>query len=329
MSKPLFVAISDIHFNINNLDIASAALQAALDKAKYLQIPLIIAGDLIDTKAIIRGEVANRITSILGTSDERVFILIGNHDLISEKGPENSINFLGLLKNIFIISKPTTLGTIHLIPYQNSTKSFKDELYKSPMPLVVCHQGVQGAEMGDYAQDKTSIEKEALEGYKVISGHYHRHQTVGMLTYIGSPFTHTFGEANDGAKGFLVVQDDGSFTREILDFRKHVKLTIAYEDTSKLKVIPGISPEDKLWLQITGPRSKIEKINKQELGKFILGHSNYKLELIPSDSGTLDREKLQKLSPNEVLDKLIDNLSDSKTQKDYLKQLYRGICEID
>ena len=52
-NNPIAVVMADLHFNINNIDVASTALSVAIDKANDLGVTLIIAGDLHDTKAII------------------------------------------------------------------------------------------------------------------------------------------------------------------------------------------------------------------------------------------------------------------------------------
>ncbi len=326
MSKPLFVAISDIHFNINNLELASTALRAALDKAYSLSVPLIIAGDLHDTKAIIRGEVANQLLDIFSKTPVQTYILVGNHDLLNEKGAENGLNYLKS-ENVSIISHPVCWPgyEVRFIPYQNTTQKFKDALSSIPKgSIVVCHQGVQGAFLGDYVQDKTSVDPGSLEGYTLISGHYHRNQTVGPLTYIGSPFTHTFGEANDGDKGFIVVNSDGTFTREILDIRRHVKIEVNIED---LDGVHPVRPIDLLWLKVTGPQSLLNKIDKVALGQRLLGHSNFKLDLVSLTNSTQSPQLgvIVKLTDTQVLDKLIDSMPETVEQIDHLKNLWRRL----
>lgn len=322
MSEPIAVCISDIHFNINTLTLASAALSAALKKAEDLNIPLIIAGDLNDTKAIIRGEVVNRLIEITRYAKTKVYILAGNHDLINEKGEEHTLNFLRPYAQI--IDQPDLWKNVLFIPYQSSKEKFKEILdYEdhSKGGIIICHQGFLGAQMGDYIQDKSSISTDVVKDFTVISGHYHKHQTIGTVTYIGSPYTITFTEANDPPKGFLVLYSDGTFTREILGLRKHV---IIETDIPGLLDTPRVTPGDLIWLKVKGPQSQLKELDKKELGERLFGHSNYKLDLIPTDSDIVELE-VDKMQNDEILDALIDACGDTGDTKIYLKKLWRDL----
>ena len=62
-TNPVAILISDVHYNINTLKLADAAMQMAIDEANKLSVPLIVAGDLHDTKANLRGECVNAMLS--------------------------------------------------------------------------------------------------------------------------------------------------------------------------------------------------------------------------------------------------------------------------
>lgn len=316
MSKPTAVLISDIHFNINTLKLASAALKTAVDKSNKLKIVLVIAGDLNDTKAIIRAEVANSIIEILSKAEQKVIILCGNHDLVNEKGTEHGLNYLA--PYAMIVDEP---GYLHeeklmLVPYHSdTTKLLKFLKEVTPGVTVIMHQGFMGAFMGDYIQDKSSIDPKELSHLTVFSGHYHRHQTINTITYIGSPYTITFGEANDGPKGFLVINNDGSFTRQILELRKHIIVERTPE--TALDTIEGYNPGDLLWLKVKGPLSHINTIKKSNFK-----YQGFKLDLIPIDSDKIE-VKIDTLSNYDLMDILIDNLQDTNEHKEYLKSLWK------
>lgn len=331
-SKPLFVAISDIHFNLNNLELCSQALLSALVQAEELNIPLVIAGDLHDTKAIIRAEVANAIQEILRPSSVQVIVIVGNHDLVNEKGSEHGLNYLSPYADVIDQAlRYDEIGPgVVFIPYQNSADNFAAVLKQKAQKgnIVVCHQGVKGALMGDYVQDKSAIDVKILKDFPTISGHYHKHQTIGTLTYIGNPFTMSFGEANDGPKGFLIVNDDGTFDRKILDLRKHVIIetdvdTLEEADLAGADPFAIPHPADIVWLKVKGPASILDTLKKKNLAALV-GHSNFKLDKIATASTELEANA-EPLTDQETLDALIDQLGEVTERKQNLKALWREL----
>lgn len=327
MSKQIAVCISDIHFNLQNLELASSALESALEHAKLLNIPLIIAGDLQDTKAIIRAEIANRLISIFSSYPTvQTYLLVGNHDLVNEKGSIHALNYLRPYLNIidFKVWIPDLFPNVLFIPYHSDNEDLTKFLKEiTPGTIVIMHQGFIGAAMGDYIQDKTSVDPEDVKHLTVISGHYHRHQTIGTVTYIGSPYTISFGEANDGDKGFIVLNDDGTFTRVILGLRAHCIFNLSLDNLST-SILP--SDQDLVWVKLSGSYSELQKVNKKDLGENLLGHSNFRLELIPTDSKEIEQPK-ELMTDTQILDTIIDAESESDKQKQYLKELYNEIID--
>jgi DNA repair exonuclease SbcCD nuclease subunit len=330
--KPIAVLISDIHFNVNSKTIASEGLSKARDYAFDNDLTLIIPGDLNDTKAIIRAECANEIIKILSyklKKPRRVVVLVGNHDLINEKGKEHSLNFLAPLCEV--IETPvydSTLG-VWLIPYMTDVEELKVFLKKNVLQndTLIMHQGLKGAFMGEYVIDKTSIEPEYFDGLRVISGHYHRAQDIkcgknGLWSYIGSPYTITAAEAQDGPKGFRILYSDGSLELIPTNLRKHVTVDRTIETVTN--PIPNLNPGDILWLRVEGPATELQKLSKKIVGLHHLGHQNFKFDKIYSKIETIGK-KVEKLTNEEVFDRIIEDSDESSTQKKLLKNLWREI----
>jgi len=325
MRKPIAVVISDLHFNINTVDIAGAALRGAVNKAHMLGVPLVIAGDLNDTKAIIRAEVANSIIEILQSRENvKIFILEGNHDKINEKGVGHGLNYLRPYSTVIDSPDTSSYPVVGFLPYFSDKDKLVEALgaFKKGSILIM-HQGVAGAYMGDYVQDKSALDVDKLKDFTCISGHYHRHQTIGTLTYIGSPYTVSFGEANDGGKGFLVLYQDGSFDRVLLPkLRRH---RILERDYSDLDTPYPHNPGDLLWLKVKGPFSELEKLKKKDIGLRLFGHSNFKLDRLPVDDAPEKQMRLANLTELQILDILIEGKTESVEQKSFLKTLAREI----
>lgn len=336
-TEPVAVCISDIHFSLSTLDLATSALRQAMLHAYSLNVPLVIAGDLTDSKAIIRAEVANRLIEIFNCDEDerpsRILIIVGNHDLVTEKSKEHALNFLRPYADI--IQSPIWDDQLksYLIPYISDSEELQRYLNTlEPNARLIMHQGVQSAHMGHYVQDKSSLPREAFANFRVISGHYHRAQNikcgrprkgaVGLFSYIGSPYTTSFAEAEDGPKGFQVLYENGHLQQVETNLRKHVVINIKWDES----IAANLNLKDLLWLKITGPYTELQKLKKSLIAQK-LGRSNFKLDLIPTDSSKIEPNEQMKLSEAELLDKLIDLTEEPKTTKTKLKELWREVVE--
>jgi len=331
MSKPLAVITGDCHFTLNTLEEATAVVKQMQEKALELKVPLILNGDTLDSKAIVRAEIMNRLISLFNRRDIGAVLNVGNHDMINEKGSEHSLGFLS--PYVGVLDKPMYSPNLDswLIPYQTSSEALLDILTTVPKgSRIILHQGIQTAFMGHYSQDKTSLPPEAFKDFRVIASHYHRRQDiqcgprrenlVGTFSYLGNPYSLNFGEVEDGEKGFSVLYDDGSLEFIPTNLRRHRVIEVVYDSLREVKV----SPNDLLWLKVSGPKSELDKLDKVEIGEYILGHSNYKLEKCYFDT-PLVTKPTKKVTNFELFDSLIDSLDETLEEKEYLKTTWRGL----
>lgn len=326
MSKPIAILISDVHYSLKNLELSDKAFRKAIDRAADLDVPLIDCGDLTNDKAILRAEVVNQLILTMAYAKNkgvRVVALVGNHSLINEKSHEHALHFLKA--HCLVVDSPDECWGFNLIPYQNDPSKFLDAIQKFPKgSIVIGHQGTIGGQLGDYVKDSSAINPEDVKDWIVFLGHFHAHYILGTTVSIGNPFTMSFGEANDGPKGFLILNSDGTYTREILNLRKHVKIEIDLDEDGWFKEFPDTEQDDIIWLKIKGPYSEVKSITKEGLGNSLFGHSNFKLDLIPTDDSSTPIE-VETLTAFEVFDKLIDNTSESDEQKTKLKAIWREL----
>ena len=332
--KPICAITGDVHFTPPTLELARESVSRALGTAEELGVSLVLNGDTLDTKDIVRAVCMNALIEVLKEAKVKVYVNTGNHDLINEKGEEHALHFLEPYATV--ISKPTFVTELEswIIPYQSSAEKMQEILNTIPKgSRLIIHQGVQTAFLRHYVQDKTSLLPEAFADFRVIASHYHRAQdikcgrprkgAVGLFSYVGSPYSTTFAEANDGPKGIAVLMDDGTLGRiPFDDFRKHV--IVECEPSDLFYVSYHLRASDLLWLKVTGPQSELKQLNKAEIGEALLGHSNFKLDLIPTGSAPAAVET-KTLTSEQVLDKLIDNMGETDDQKAYLKVLWREI----
>lgn len=337
ISHAVAVLISDVHYNLQTLPLADAAMRQAIDKANSLSVPLIVAGDLHDSKANMRAECVNAMQETFSLAKVQPIVLRGNHDSVNEKSKEHALNHLAGLVHIIedgVTGPCKDLNNIYLIPYQHSAGELKFLLeHVPPKSTIIMHQGITGSNSGEYIQDKSAITKDDVIGYRVISGHYHIRQTIdlpdrGQWDYIGNPYTLNYGEAKDPEKGFQILMDDGSLEFVPTNLRKHVilELEATKESTRGFQAHP-VNKNDLVWVKVRGTKEQLLATppTKSSLC-YMLGIDNLKLDLIPTDTETQAPANKQELTQAELLDSMIDSLTNTSDDiKSRLKSKWKDL----
>lgn len=318
------VLISDVHYSLSTYKIADIAFRAAIDKAAELNVPLIDNGDITNDKAILRAEYINALILSLKYAKQKnvkVYLNVGNHSLINEKAKEHTLAFLS--PYAIVVDTPATIDGFNFIPYQSNSVDFYKALSLFPKNSTVFgHQGTIGGQLGDYIKDSSAIDPQLILDWKVFLGHYHDHYKLFNTVSVGNPYTLTFGEAKDKQKGFLILNHDGSFIREVLNLRKHI-----IKECTLLTLndpIDDYNQGDLVWIKVTGTRSELGNIDKKDLGQRLFGHSNFKLDLYPIEDNRQALE-ITHMSDAELLDQIIDNGSEPTDEKLVLKSLWRTV----
>jgi DNA repair exonuclease SbcCD nuclease subunit len=337
---PIAVLISDIHYNLNTIQMADNTLCQAIEKANILEVPLIVAGDLHDTKANLRAECVNAMINSFSKLKYPCYIMVGNHDLINEKSSENSLNFLQS-SLINIVSKPSYLPDVnaHLIPYQNTTEKVLQAIKGIPAgATLIMHQGVKGSNSGDYYLDHSAVNHESLKDYRVISGHYHTRQDIyfhgkkqprdiGTFSYIGNPYTLNFGESKDPEKGFQILNSDGSLEVVYTKLRKHVLLEYRHEEIHLLKDYKeNLNKDVLLKIRITGPKHSLASISKETISEVLPFFQSYALEFVPEDSSIKEETRLVE-NDADIVRSLVEGISAEDAVKKQLKVLFEEVLK--
>lgn len=339
MSNPIAVLVSDVHFTVSTLDVASAAFLKAQYAAKRLGVTLVVCGDTLDSKAIIRAECANKLIDLLSVKDAPPTIfLVGNHDLINERKSwtfEHSLNFLKPYATVIEEPQEGSLGDVPvlLVPYCHNPTELKSLMASEAdsVMLTIMHQGIAGSNSGEYYQDKSALNTADLAGLRVISGHYHARQTItlpesGQFDYVGNPYTLNFGEANDPDKGFQILHSDGSLEFVPTNLRAHRVLDYKFEELPGAGFFIGNST-DILWVKIRGTTDQLAELTKTDVATQLDIAQSFRLDLIPTDTQTDEIQTANKSQP-ELLDGLIDSLrSTDQDRKSRLKSMWKDLSQ--
>lgn len=329
MSRPIAVLTSDVHYNLQTLPLADSVMRQAINKANSLNVPLIVAGDLHDTKANLRGECVNQMIETFKLCDQKSYVIIGNHDLINESSKEHSLNFLEPYTEI--VNTPyfyNELGAINgnsiwLLPYFTDPNECQKILSRIDLKsCIIMHQGLKDGHMGDYIRDHSAITKSDVAGLRIISGHYHTRQTIdlpngGKWDYIGNPYTLTFGEANDPEKGFQILHNDGTLEFVPTNLRKHVIISCMAHNY-KTKIVTA-QADDLVWVKMSATVNDV--VTRKDISEWLNRDSfKFTVDYIPSH---LTIEVKTDQTQESLLDEMLDKLPNSAK----LKALWRGLCE--
>lgn len=339
--KPIAILISDIHYSINTLELADAALRQAIAMANDLDVVCIVAGDLHDTKANMRGECVNAMLKTFATAKYKPFVLVGNHDKINEKSEAHALNFLrhdAILVNQPFRYEPIDGKSMCLIPYQHDLAALRDIISQlDSNDLVIMHQGIEGSDSGDYIQDKTALTHDEVKDLRIISGHYHQRQdiktgrprkgAIGMFSYIGNPYTLNFAEANDPEKGFQILMDNNLLEFVPTNLRKHLVIDTTPEEL-ELTTPVSYNEGDLIKVKVSGTREALTKVNKTVVRQSLGIVHDFRLDTIITDRAIERSETPQvETSNSDLLDTLVEATASTEDRKARLKALWRTLCE--
>ena len=147
----------------------------------------------------------------LSENFERVYIIMGNHDLAyREKREINSLPFGGYLPNVTLVNDILTVGDMTIVPWLvgdewQSMKRLKSryvfghfELPKFKMNAMVEMPDHGGLNAGHFPNQEL-----------VFSGHFHKRQQQGNVVYMGNCFPHNYADAWDDERGCMFLEYGG------------------------------------------------------------------------------------------------------------------------
>jgi DNA repair exonuclease SbcCD nuclease subunit len=147
----------------------------------------------------------------LNNEFEKVYFILGNHDLFyKDKREINSIEFMRLFPNVVPIKEPFTEGDVTFLPWLVGEEWKQVPKIKSryvfghfELPLFYMNAMVQMPDHGTLQGDHF------INQEYVFSGHFHKRQSKGNITYIGNAFPHNYADAGDDERGMMTLEWSG------------------------------------------------------------------------------------------------------------------------
>jgi DNA repair exonuclease SbcCD nuclease subunit len=269
----VYTIVGDPHVTHKSLD--KAAL--LFDILEDIGNPVVILGDLFDTKEIVRGKCLNFVLKRLSESKLHFYILVGNHDWFNLDCKEHSLEALKTLKNVSIVDKPFRMNmdsrAVLMLPYYDNMEALKAELAEAKeggTDFVFMHQGVVGFDYGNgYIADGNGhgeIKPDFLQGFtRIISGHFHKYAEDGNLMFLGTPFSHTFGESDQ--KKYIGILSPHENELELLEtpFPKHRTVEVDCSKPDALKKLKKqMNDKDLFRVKLIGTGIEIKSIDQSQ-----------------------------------------------------------------
>jgi DNA repair exonuclease SbcCD nuclease subunit len=147
----------------------------------------------------------------LSASFEKVYFILGNHDLFyKDKREINSIEFMRLFPNIIPIKDTLTEGDVTIMPWLvgdewQAVPKIKSRYIFGHLELPSFYMNAM-VQMPDHGQLQGS---HFVNQEYVFSGHFHKRQTGRNITYIGNAFPHNYADAGDDDRGMMILEWGG------------------------------------------------------------------------------------------------------------------------
>ena len=147
----------------------------------------------------------------LSNTFEKVYFMVGNHDLFyKDKREINSVEFMRLFPNIVPITEQLTEGDVTLLPWLvgeewKAVKNIKSRYVFGhfELPYFKMNAMVEMPDHGELQPDHFVNQE------YVFSGHFHKRQTKGNVTYMGNAFPHNYADAWDDERGMMFLEWGG------------------------------------------------------------------------------------------------------------------------
>ena len=147
----------------------------------------------------------------LAAGFSQVFFIPGNHDLFyRDRRDVQSVSWARHIPGVTIINDFFEEGNVAISPWlvpgdHKRIPRLRGQylLGHFELPNFLMNAMVRMPDHGDIALDD-------FRGFEhVFSGHFHKRQTQGNITYIGNAFPHNFSDAQDDARGAMILDWGG------------------------------------------------------------------------------------------------------------------------
>lgn len=292
---------------------------------------IVLLGDIFHSRGMISIPIYNGVYSLFNEVSKQVPLIIypGNHDYVDLKALHADKNLHSLFtyeKTVRLYDKASLvqlenfdLGIIPFSPVKDdllfNAIDLKKGLRKNKANMLCLHHSVAGAVTGphEWKMPHELQVNEIPEWDFLWSGHYHQHQQIGNLWYVGAPLHHDLGERTY-TPGFVHVFPNGSW--------KHIENKTSPRfvslETDSHDLISKLDPSNYNVVKWTGEITEGDKLRLNE---------NMVVNNKPSSSKIVSRTSISTTEDPEEMIKKYANAKIKNVEQDLIKygiKLYKG-----
>lgn len=226
---------------------------------------IVIAGDILHNKSVIHSLAQSIFLDYLRDYRNINFIIIdGNHDMSSKSGQGiSALKSLDNEPNVDMIHNKKIIENVLFVSWNPETMI--NDIKNGEAEYLVSHFGLNEAQLSSGISIVSDVKLKDLINYKhCILGHYHKPQSVGNVTYIGSSIQLDWGEKGE-EKRFLVVDTENEEIESIstIGYRKYIEYEITNENKEDIIEEARKAQENGDYIQIV----KHELIDTDDIDK--------------------------------------------------------------
>lgn len=221
-----------------------------------------ILGDVTDRKDRHPAELVDRIVGGLIDLRPPVYWLLGNHDYHDPECP--FFGFLNYIDGLIFVTEPEMItpddndDCVFMMPHRRSQQAFDEACAKIPkQAAVMLHQTIDGAE-AEHGVHLSGINTNALAVRNpkwVYAGDVHTPQRVGIVTYVGAPYTVRFGDHFEPRVAY--VNRDGKCTNLYFDCPR--KWTLRIDSPEDIESNDSLRKGDQVKIEIVLAREELRE----------------------------------------------------------------------
>jgi hypothetical protein len=262
----------------------------------------------------------------LGQAFEKVYVIMGNHDLFyREKREINSMEFIRNIPNVHIVNEWIVEDDVAIIPWivgdeWKTIEKMKQQYVFGHFELPYFKMNAM-VDMPDVGTIKTEHFKNCG---MVFSGHFHKRQQNGNVTYMGNAFPHNYADAGDDERGMMVLEYGGQpkyINWPDMPRYRHIKISELLKNADDL-LQPRMYVRVSLDIKISYEEANF--IRETFIDKYQLRE----LQLIPEqiDQAQQPTVEVQKFdSVDQIVLKQLEGVDSETYDKNILMAIYRNL----